>query len=317
MKSLECLTARCLLAIYWLVGLVPFPLNCNSLLLLLFASIMRCLWTVYFLAMLWNGLGYLRRASNLSISYISGSALFIGYALLGLLVQLESTLKHRAYVRLKDLQLQSQLQMQRLGMARGCPRSKGLLLLIGIQVATDIAKIWSNAYVVVSPVLFATMPQMWLLRFRYMQLLEQVKELNQRALQLRHSVLSLAAGNDIWQPFGIHDDRQLQTLRVSYDCIFECYETFSDCYGWGMLGLQVMCSFEFVSNAYWMIIEAYQEREFFHFIYNGASCLGMGTLIIALFWYGDASTENVSDAYLMLFLFDLRGQLHHSLVYLL
>lgn len=294
MKSLDCLTARCLLAIYWLVGLVPFPLRFDMLPLMLFASIMRCLWTIYFLAMLWNGYGYLERAVNLSISYISGSALYIGYALLGLLLQLESTLKHRAYARLKDLRMQSQLQMQRLGMSRSCSCSKRLLILIGTQVATDIAKIWANTCVVVSPVLFATMPQMWLLRFRYMQLLEQVMELNQRALQLRHSLLSLAAGNDIWQPFGLHNDRQLQTLRISYDCIFECYETFSDCYGWGMLGLQVMCSFEFVSNTYWMIIEAYQARDLFHFIYNGASCFGMGTLIIALFWYGDASTANVS-----------------------
>lgn len=207
MKSLECLTARCLLAIYWLVGLLPFPLRFDMLPLIVFASIMRCLWTMYFLAMLWNGYGYLKQTCNLSISYISGSALYIGYAMLGLLLQLESTLKHRAYERLKDMRMQSQLQMQRLGMSRGCPRAMRLLILIGIQVATDMAKIWANTYVVVSPVLFATMPQMWLLRFRYMQLLEQVMELNQRALQLRHSLLSLAAGNDIWQPFGLHDDR--------------------------------------------------------------------------------------------------------------
>jgi len=245
--------------------------------------------------MLWTGLSFLWRESGLSISYISGTFLFISYSMLALLVQLESALKHRSYVRLKDLRFQSQLQMQRLGMSRGCRKATRLLLLIGTQLACDSAKFWANSKAEFSPVLIRTLPQIWLLRFRYFQLLEQVIEMNQRAVQLRHSLLGLADGYlDIWQPFGLNEDKQLQTLRLTYDCIFECYETFCDCYGWGMLGLQVMCGFEFVSNAYWIITEAYEGQKLYMFVFNGATCFALGSLITSLFWYGDASTENVS-----------------------
>ncbi|XP_034471732.1 gustatory receptor 23a [Drosophila innubila] len=291
MKSVECLTARSLLGIYWLMGLVPLP-PCSQLFRFLFALFIRCLWSAYLLVIVSTGFSFLWRTAGLSIGYISGTALFIGYSLLGLLLQLESALKHRSHARLMDLRFQSQLQMQRLGMSRGCKRALRLLLLIGIQLACDLAKFWANSRGSVSPVLSSTMPQMWLLRFRYVQLIEQVIEMNQRALQLRHSLLSLADGNDIWQPFGLDESRQLQTLRLTYDRIFESYETFSDCYGWGMLGLQVMCGFEFVSNAYWIITEAYRDQQLYLYVFNGATCLAMGTLITSLFWYGDASTEN-------------------------
>jgi len=190
MKSLECLTGRCLLCIYWLMGLIPLP-PISRIFRLLFALFTRCIWSGYFLLMLWTGLSFLWRESGLSISYISGTFLFISYSLLALLVQLESALKHRSYVRLKDLRFQSQLQMQRLGMSRGCKKATRLLLLIGTQLACDSAKFWANSKAEFSPVLIRTLPQIWLLRFRYFQLLEQVIEMNQRAVQLRHSLLGL------------------------------------------------------------------------------------------------------------------------------
>ncbi|XP_034099757.1 gustatory receptor 23a isoform X1 [Drosophila albomicans] len=291
MKSFECLTARCLQVVYWLMGLLPLPPG-SQFIRLLFALLLRCIWSLYFYIMIYSGIKFLWKEQGLTISYITGSALFLGYSMLGVLLQIESIFKQRSQERLQDLRFQSQLQMQRLAMSRGCPRrALRLFVLIVTQLVSDAAKFWANSRAKVSPVLAITMPQMWLLRIRYVQLLEQVIEMNQRALQLRHSLLCLADSNDIWQPFG-QQDRHLQTLRLTYDCIFECYLTFSDCYGWGMLGLQVMCGFEFVSNAYWIITEAYQDQQLYMLVYNSATCFAMGSLITSLFWYGDASTQN-------------------------
>ncbi|XP_030555970.1 uncharacterized protein LOC115759218 [Drosophila novamexicana] len=298
MHSLECVTARCLLGIYWWMGLVPLPLS-SQLLWLLLALLVRCIWLGYYLMMLWIGVSYLWNDKGLSISYISGTALFIGYSLLGLLIQVESALKHRTYARLDILRVQLRLRMQRLGMSRGCSRAWRLLLLLATQIGSDAARTWANAHYSISPVHIISLPQKWLLRLRYVQLLWQVMELNQRARQLRHSLLGLAAGNDLWQPYGSQEWQQLQTLRLSYDRIYECYEAFSDCYGWGMLGLQMMCGLEFVSNAYWIITEAYITQRVYMLIYNGNSCFAMGTLIVALFWYGDASANNCLIAFSM------------------
>ncbi|XP_064535422.1 gustatory receptor 23a-like [Drosophila montana] len=291
MNSLECVTARCLLGIYWWMGLVPLPLS-SQLMWLLLALLVRCIWFAYYLKMLWIGVSYFWDDDGLSISYMSGTALFIGYSLLGLLIQVESALKHRTYERLDNLRVQLQLRMQRLGMSRGCRRAWSLLLLLGTQIGSDVARSWANAHYSISPVHIISLPQKWLLRLRYVQLLWQVMELNQRARQLRHSLLGLAAGNDLWQPYGSQEWQQLQTLRLSYDRIYECYEAFSDCYGWGMLGLQMMCGLEFVSNAYWIITEAYMSQRIYMLIYNGNTCFAMGTLVVALFWYGDASANN-------------------------
>ncbi|XP_017835775.1 gustatory receptor 23a [Drosophila busckii] len=291
MNSLDCLTARCLGVIYRLLGLVPLPPSWRSWQLLP-SLVIRCTWLAYATYTLTIGYRWLFR-DDVDISYWVGTGLFIANSLMALLLQLESVFKQRAFERLQDLRFQLHLQLQRLGMFGGCRRTaRQLCALIGLQLGCDIAKTWANEHADITPVHLRAMPLMWMLRFRFVQLLAQVMEFNQRAEQLRVSLLGLAMGNDIWQPFGLHDQRQLQALRLSYECIFECYETFSDCYGWGLLGLHVISSFEFVSNAYWMITEAYRSGSIYMFIYNGMTTFATGTLISALFWYGEAGAEN-------------------------
>ncbi|EDW03299.1 GH11161 [Drosophila grimshawi] len=291
MNLVESLTNRCLLGIYWTMGLLPLP-PVSELLLLLLSLLIRCIWLCYFLVNIWIGCGYLWMESKLSIGFATGTAVFIGNALLSLLIQVESMWKHHTHERLENLRFQLKLQMQRLGMSRSCRRSVHLLLLLGTQLACEIFKSLVNAHSQTSPVHYKSMAQMWLLRTRYIQLLGQLIELNQRTLQLRHSLLGLAAGNDIWQPYAVEDWKQLETLCMSYDRIYESYEAFNDCYGWGILGLQLTCGLEFVANAYWTITEVYAEQRIYMVVYNGTTCLAMGTLIIALFWYGDASDKN-------------------------
>lgn len=137
---------------------------------------------------------------------------------------------------------------------------------------------------------------MWLLRFRYVQLVQHVMDLNQRSLQLRRSLLSLASGNDLWQPYGVQACRQLQTLRITYERIFECYEALSSCYGWGMLGLHLLTGFEFVTSAYWMLMDLYEDQDLLTLFFNGATAIDFGTPIFTLFWHGDAGAENVSGS---------------------
>jgi len=105
----------------------------------------------------------------------------------------------------------------------------------------------------------------------------------------------MASGNDLWQPYGVQECLQLQTLRTTYERIFECYETFSDCYGWGMLGLHLLTSFQFVTNAYWMIMGIYDGGNVRALIFNGATGIDFGTPIATLFWHGDSGAENVSN----------------------
>lgn len=293
MNSLDALFARCLLGIYWWMGLVPLP-PVSQLLWLLLALIIRLIWVSYFMWMLWTGISYVLVDRSMSVSYLTGSILFIGYSMLGLLIQAQTIFKQRSYVRLEDYRIQLELQMSRLSSSHYGHKSGRLLFLLGTHLASDIIKSWANSKYSISPVHIVSMMQKWQLRFHFIQLMRQIMELNQRAIQLRHSLLRLAAGNDLWLPYKLSDFKHLQTLRLSYERIYECHELFNDCYGWGMLCLQLLCSFEFVANAYWFITEAYDSQRLYIFIFNGNTCFTIGSLVTALFWYGDASANNVS-----------------------
>ncbi|EDW12801.2 gustatory receptor 23a [Drosophila mojavensis] len=291
MNSLDALFARCLLGIYWWMGLVPLP-PVSQLLWLLLALVIRLIWVSYFMWMLWTGISYVLVDRSMSVSYLTGSILFIGYSMLGLLIQAQTIFKQRSYVRLEDYRIQLELQMSRLSSSHYGHKSGRLLFLLGTHLASDIIKSWANSKYSISPVHIVSMMQKWQLRFHFIQLMRQIMELNQRAIQLRHSLLRLAAGNDLWLPYKLSDFKHLQTLRLSYERIYECHELFNDCYGWGMLCLQLLCSFEFVANAYWFITEAYDSQRLYIFIFNGNTCFTIGSLVTALFWYGDASANN-------------------------
>ncbi|SPP81869.1 gustatory receptor 23a [Drosophila guanche] len=292
MKSLECLTRRVLAGVFWLMGLVPLPPS--SQLFSLFLSVaIRCCWIVYLGYLLSIGIGFQSLATE-SVGNIVGTMLFMGNSILGLLLLLESVLKQKTRGQLEDLRFQSQLQLQRLGMFGRGRQAPHLLPLMATQFTCDLARVLVSAKVgtKISPVFFISLPLMWLLRFRYVQLVQHVMDLNQRSLQLRRSLLALAAGNELWQPYGIQEWGQLQTLRKTYERIFECYKVFSDCYGWGMLGLHLVTSFQFVTNAYWMLMGLYAEQNLLILTYDGATAIDFGTPIAALFWYGDAGAEN-------------------------
>nr|XP_017026100.1 gustatory receptor 23a isoform X2 [Drosophila kikkawai] len=292
MKSLECLTRRFLAGAFWLMGLLPLPPTSQLYWLILSLGI-RCFWIVYISYLLSVGFSFKSVAIE-SVGNVVGTALFMGNSVLGLMLLLESVLKQRTHTQLEDLRFQSDLQLQRLGMFGRRRQAGYLLALIGTQLICDLVRVAINDSGVVSPVFFISLPLSWLLRFRYVQLVQHVMDLNQRSLQLRRSLLSLASGNDLWQPYGVLECRQLQTLRTTYERIFECYEALSDCYGWGMLGLHLLTSFEFVTNAYWMLTGLYksQDQNLLSLIFNGATAIDFGTPIVTLFWHGDAGAEN-------------------------
>lgn len=294
MIAFQALFARCLLGIYWCMGLVPLP-PVSQRLRLAVALFIRLIWFAYYTWMLIIGYSYIWVDRSLSISYITGTLLHMGYALLGMLVQMQSILKQRLYVRLEDYRIRLQLQMRRLGCSHKCQRTERLFFLLVAQMSSDIVKTWANSKYNISPVHVISLPQKWQLRFHFVQLMWQIMELNQRAVELRHSLLRLAAGNDIWQPYSLPDWMYLQMLRLSYERIYECHEIFNDCYGWSMLCVQLMCGFEFVANTYWFVTEAYVSQRIYMFIYNGNTCFAIGTLMTALFWYGGASANNVSS----------------------
>ncbi|EDV33613.2 uncharacterized protein Dana_GF20004 [Drosophila ananassae] len=227
-----------------------------------------------------------------SVGNVVGTVLFTGKSVLGLLLLLESVLQQAAHGQLETLRFQSELQLQRLGMFGRCHQAGHLLALIVSQFTCDLVRVLINSRNQVSPVFTISLPLMWLLRFRYVQLVQHVMDLNQRSLRLRRSLLSLASGNDLWQPYGVQACRQLQTLRITYERIFECYEALSTCYGWGMLGLHLVTGFEFVTNAYWMLMGLYKDQILLTLFFNGATAIDFGTPIVTLFWHGDAGAEN-------------------------
>ncbi|XP_052851551.1 gustatory receptor 23a isoform X2 [Drosophila gunungcola] len=290
MRSLELITRRFLAAILWTMGLVPLP--AISQLRWLFLSLAsRCCWIVYLVYLLKVGFSFSSVAIE-SVGNVVGTMLFMGNSVLGLLILLESVLKEKTHSQLENLRFQSQLQLQRLGIF-GRRRQAGYLLpLIGVQLTCDLVRVFINSRETISPVFTISLPLMWLLRFRYVQLVQHVMDLNQRSLQLRRSLLSLASGNDLWQPYGLHECRQLQTLRTTYERIFECYENFSDCYGWGILGLHLLSSFQFVTSAYYMLMWLYDGQNLQPLIFNGATGIDFGTPIATLFWLGDSGAEN-------------------------
>jgi len=296
MKSLECFTRRFLEIILWLLCLIPLP-PINQLRWLFVSLVFRLCWISYFVYLLKVGIGFSTIAVE-SVGNVVGTALFIGNTVLGLFLVLESILKQRTHSQLEDLRFQSELQLQRLGMFGKRRQAAYLLPLIGVQFICDLTRFFINNEEMFSPVFMISLPLMWLLRFRYVQLVQHVMDLNQRSLQLRRSLLSLASGNDLWQPYGVHECRQLQTLRSTYERIFECYEMFSDCYGWGMLGLHLLSSFQFVTNAYWTLMGLYDGRDLRGMMFNGATGIDFGTPIATLFWHGDSGSENVSTLYL-------------------
>ncbi|XP_043063895.1 gustatory receptor 23a isoform X2 [Drosophila ficusphila] len=290
MRSLECFTRRFLETVFWLTGLLPLPPN-SQLGWMLSSLAIRCCWIVYFVYLVKRAFSFTIAAME-SVSNVVGTMLFVGSTLLGFLLLLESVLKQRTHSQLEDLRFQSELQLQRLGMF-GRGRQAGYLLpLIAVQFTCDLVRFLINSRELVSPVFTITLPVLWLLRFRYVQLVQHVMDLNQRSLQLRRSLLSLASGNDLWQPYGVHECRQLQTLRSTYERIFECYEMFSDCYGWGILGLYLLSSFQFVSNAYWMITGLLDGRSMSALVFNAATGIDFGSPVATLFWHGDSGAEN-------------------------
>ncbi|BFF94819.1 gustatory receptor 23a [Drosophila madeirensis] len=292
MNSLECLTRRVLAGVFWLMGLVPLPPS-SQLFSLLLSLAIRCCWIVYLGYLLSIAIGF-QSVTSESVGNVVGTMLFMGNSVLGLLLLLESVLKQNTRAQLEDLRFQSQLQLQRLGMFGRGRQAPHLLPLIATQFTCDLVRVLISAKVgtMISPVFFVSLPLMWLLRFRYVQLVQHVMDLNQRSLQLRRSLLALASGNELWQPYGVQEWGQLQTLRKTYERIFECYEVFSDCYGWGILGLHLVTSFQFVTNAYWMLTGLYEEQNLLILTYNGATAIDFGTPIATLFWYGDAGAEN-------------------------
>ncbi|XP_017099410.2 gustatory receptor 23a isoform X1 [Drosophila bipectinata] len=290
MKYLECLTRRILSAVFWAMGLVPLPPISQHWRLLLSAAL-RCGWVAYIAFLLTVSLTFESVAFE-SIGNVVGTVLFVGNSVLGLLLLLESVLQQTTHGQLEALRFQSELQLQRLGMFDRCRQAGHLLALIGGQFSCDLVRILINSRNQVSPVFTISLPLMWLLRFRYVQLVQYVMDLNQRSLQLRQALLSLASGNDLWQPYGVQDCRQLHTLRITYERIFECYEAFSDCYGWGMLGLHLVTGFEFVTNAYWILMDLYEGQVLLTLFFNGATAIDFGTPIVTLFWHGDAGAEN-------------------------
>ncbi|KAI8043640.1 hypothetical protein M5D96_004973 [Drosophila gunungcola] len=304
MRSLELITRRFLAAILWTMGLVPLP--AISQLRWLFLSLAsRCCWIVYLVYLLKVGFSFSSVAIE-SVGNVVGTMLFMGNSVLGLLILLESVLKEKTHSQLENLRFQSQLQLQRLGIF-GRRRQAGYLLpLIGVQLTCDLVRVFINSRETISPVFTISLPLMWLLRFRYVQLVQHVMDLNQRSLQLRRSLLSLASGNDLWQPYGLHECRQLQTLRTTYERIFECYENFSDCYGWGILGLHLLSSFQFVTSAYYMLMWLYDGQNLQPLIFNGATGIDFGTPIATLFWLGDSGAENtLSHAFFVVVNFHL------------
>ncbi|XP_016974637.1 gustatory receptor 23a isoform X2 [Drosophila rhopaloa] len=290
MRSLELLTRRFLAGILWIMGLVPLP--AISQLRWLFLSLaIRCCWIVYLVYLLRVGFGFSPAAIE-NVGNVVGTMLFMGNSVLGLLLLLESVVKQNTHSQLENLRFQSKLQLQRLGMF-GRRRQAGYLLpLICVQLTCDLVRVSINGGGSISPVFSISLPLMWLLRFRYVQLVQHVIDLKQRSLQLRRSLLCLASGNDFWQPYGVHECRQLQTLRTTYERIFECYEMFSDCYGWGILGLYLLSSFQFVTNAFWILTGLYEGQNLRGLVFNGATGIDFGTPIATLFWHGDSGAEN-------------------------
>ncbi|XP_017075225.1 gustatory receptor 23a isoform X2 [Drosophila eugracilis] len=290
MKSLECFTRRFLDIVLWLLCLVPLP-PISKLRWLLVSLAIRFCWIIYLVHLLKVGINFTSESVN-SVGNVVGTALFMGNSVLGFLLLLESVLKHGTHSQLQDLRIASELQLQRLGMFGRRRQSGYLLPLIGVQFTCDIVRLLVNHGGDISPVFTICLPLMWIFRFRYAQLVQYVIDLNQRSVQLRRSLLCLASGNDLWQPYGVHECHQLQTLRSTYERIFECYEMFSDCYGWGILGLHLLSSFQFVTNSYWMIMGLYNGRNLRSLIFNGATGVEFGIPIATLFWHGDSGAEN-------------------------
>ncbi|EDX03502.1 gustatory receptor 23a isoform X2 [Drosophila simulans] len=290
MKTLECLTRRFLEVIFSLLALVPLP-PISQLGWLFLSLAIRCCWIVYIIYLLDVAVSFSWVAIE-SVGNAVGTMLFVGNSVLGFALLLESVLKQKTHSQLEDLRVQTELQLQRLGMFGRSRHAAYLLPLIGVQFTCDLVRLVTNFGEPVSPVFNISLPLMWLLRYRYVQLVQHVMDLNQRSIQLRRSLLCLASGNDLWQPYGVHEFLQLQALRTTYERIFECYETFSDCYGWGMLGLHLLTSFQFVTNAYWMIMGLYDGGNVRALIFNGATGIDFGTPIATLFWHGDSGAEN-------------------------
>nr|NP_523459.3 gustatory receptor 23a, isoform C [Drosophila melanogaster]AAF51227.3 gustatory receptor 23a, isoform C [Drosophila melanogaster] len=290
MKTLECLTRRFLEVIFSVLALVPLP-PISQLGWLFLSLAIRCCWIVYFIYLLDVAISFSWVAIE-NVGNAVGTMLFVGNSVLGFALLLESVLKQKTHSQLEDLRVQTELQLQRLGMFGRSRHAAYLLPLIGVQFTCDLVRLATNFGETVSPVFCISLPLMWLLRYRYVQLVQHVMDLNQRSIHLRRSLLSMASGNDLWQPYGVQECLQLQTLRTTYERIFECYETFSDCYGWGMLGLHLLTSFQFVTNAYWMIMGIYDGGNVRSLIFNGATGIDFGTPIATLFWHGDSGAEN-------------------------
>ncbi|XP_030383281.1 gustatory receptor 23a [Scaptodrosophila lebanonensis] len=292
MKAWRIISCRCLAASFWLMALVPLPTRTSRTPWLVAVAI-RCIWVAFLLFVVHGGWKYAKSIPDGSgiVSAYVGIGVFLGHSIVALILIGESILKGASFADYE--RRRRKLQLQRL-----CAPQirRKLLILIFVEFALDIAKTWANANSNVNPVHAYSMPHTWLLRFRFIQLLQHVMELNQRCKQLKHSLIVLAARiapiSMLWQPSSTQECDQLLQLRLNYQSIFECFGAFNNCYGWGMLALLLVCSLDIISNAYWTILSDYTMESIHYYVYNGCTSFATGLLIVALFWSGDRSSEN-------------------------
>ena len=259
--------------------------------------------TVVFLMFFWRMSG-----GDTSVGGLVGTASFLLNGLVNIIIILETIFKSPHNKLISDLQneidklMNTYLNVQvKVNMNYG-GISKRLLAILVFQLLCDILKIWINCISNISPVFGLLFPITVGLRTRYVQIIASIMILNRRIEIFRNILMDMAKRNepksiystDIWQPYDPDDYERVNYMRLIYMRLWEIVMAFNHLYSWSLLMLFMSSFFDIVCNCYWTFTAIYKGQIFHKYVMNGATSFSLISLISVLFYFTDASENNVS-----------------------
>lgn len=258
---------------------------------------------VVFLMFYWRMNG-----GDTSIGGLVGTASFVFNGIVNIIIILETTIKSKYFNKVKQILKEvDNLLDQHLNanvednMKHICITQR-LLLMLFLQLLCDGLKIWINSISKISPVFWYLMPITVSLRTRYIQIILNIMILNRKTHILRDCICIAAKKNEppcsfrsvIWQPYDPREYEKVNYMRLIYLRLWESYKYFNSLYSWSLLMLFMSSFFDIVCNCYWTFTAIYKGQPYYKFVLNGATSISLVSLVYMLFYFTDASDNNVS-----------------------
>ncbi|KAI8116626.1 putative gustatory receptor 2a [Lucilia cuprina] len=258
--------------------------------------------TVVFLMFYWRMNG-----GDTSVGGLVGTASFLANGTVNIIILLETICKEKYYKRMvKRKQEVDELLNQYLNV-NVCKHinykslTKRLIIIVVLQLICDALKMWINCISKISPVFWYLLPITISLRTRYLQIISTIMTLNRRIEILRDVIAAVAKKNepkskfssDIWQPYNPAEYEKVNYMRLIYMRMWESYMSFNNLYSWSLLTLFMSSFFDIVCNCYWTFTALYKGQAFHKYVMNGATSFSLTSLVYVLFYFTDASNNNV------------------------